>query len=255
MKQFTAVINELAQDSKQGVRISLKKIKVIKGDTDQSVLTHLNELILIISKSKLELACDWTELKKGGSICFVTEDQPAMTRSIPPQLLDCSVIRVEKVKGETENKQEERGNTMEIIKKINQRDLTQLLEIWLETNIDAHNFIDASYWKSKYQEVENLLPQATLFIYREDSSQEITGFLGLMDDYIAGIFVRKAYQRKGIGKKLLLAAKTERECLKLYVYEKNQEAYQFYIDQGFTEVNKSIDEETAEEEIAMIWYK
>lgn len=144
---------------------------------------------------------------------------------------------------------------IEIIKRINQQDLTKLLQIWLETNIEAHDFIDASYWESKYQEVENALPEATLFLYREESSCEIVGFLGLMDDYIAGLFVRKVYQRKGIGKKLLLAVQQERECLELSVYQKNQRAYQFYLSQGFTEVKKSMDEERTEEEISMIWYK
>lgn len=99
MKQFTAVISDLAQDSKQGVRITLKEIKAINEDIDQSVLAHLNEVVLIISKEKVDLPFDWSELKKGVSIRLVTEDQPIMTRSIPPQLLASSVIRVEKIKG------------------------------------------------------------------------------------------------------------------------------------------------------------
>ena len=54
-----------------------------------------------------------------------------------------------------------------------------------------------------------------------------------MDNYIAGIFIKKRFKGKGIGQKLLQVAKEEQDVLSLAVYRENQAAYAFYQKQGF----------------------
>lgn len=96
-----------------------------------------------------------------------------------------------------------------------------------------------------------MLPQAELFIYEED--EELQGFVGVIDNYIAGIFVSKNIQSKGIGKSLLDHVKTLRNELSLSVYKKNERAVKFYIREGFVIKEQKVDENTSEIEYLMLW--
>ena len=78
-------------------------------------------------------------------------------------------------------------------------DMDTLMQIWLDANLCAHAFIPKTYWTDHYEQVKNMLPQAELYVYEEERSGEIKGFIGLTDDYIAGIFVKSQFRSKGIG--------------------------------------------------------
>lgn len=135
--------------------------------------------------------------------------------------------------------------------RISDNDLDQISQIWLEANLDAHDFILPAYWQERQDQVKELLPEANLFLAYHQS--EIIGFLGLMDSYIAGIFVKKAYTSQGFGKALLAAAKAEASELHLSVYQKNATARQFYLKQGFEIQKEALDTETNELELEMTW--
>ena len=53
-------------------------------------------------------------------------------------------------------------------------DINKVAAIWLDTNIKAHNFIPAQYWKSNYKSVKEALSQAEVYVYEYDT--EIQGF-------------------------------------------------------------------------------
>lgn len=138
------------------------------------------------------------------------------------------------------------------IEKLNiQKDLDNIMKIWLETNIDAHDFIDESYWKSNFDLVKTLLPDSDLNIYFEDKTP--LGFIGVMDGHIAGIFINKEDQAKGIGKILLDFAKSKYSSLTLDVYADNRKAYNFYLKNGFQEISSAMDKENNRLEIRMCW--
>ncbi|MGM0124541.1 hypothetical protein IGI37_001919 [Enterococcus sp. AZ194] len=131
--------------------------------------------------------------------------------------------------------------------------LNQLVNIWLKTNQEAHPFIAPAYWEGHEPEVKEQLPKATLLVSFE--KEVVTGFLGVVDTYIAGLFIEKNYQGRGYGKQLLEAAKQEASTLTLAVYQKNKRAYDFYRKEGFTVVKEQIDEETNEREVILQWRK
>lgn len=134
-------------------------------------------------------------------------------------------------------------------------DINTIMQIWLDTNIHAHAFIDKTYWISNYQIVKDMLPQAEIYVYENDVTKQIEGFIGLMDTYIAGIFVKEAYQSKGIGKQLLHYVKDKKAVLSLRVYQKNIRAVKFYQREQFIIQSENIDGETDEKEYAMLWHK
>lgn len=62
------------------------------------------------------------------------------------------------------------------------------------------------------------MPNAEIYVY--ETEDEILGFIGLIDNYIAGLFVDKAYRGLGIGRQLLAEAKKEKDDLQLQVFVK-----------------------------------
>lgn len=140
-----------------------------------------------------------------------------------------------------------------MIRKWRRTDLDAISLIWLETNIKAHDFIAAEYWQQQLPAVKEMLPQADLYLW--ESEGQIKGFMGLMDNYIAGIFVLEEAQGQGIGKQLLDYAKNISERLVLKVYEKNQGAMKFYKREGFRIESRGLDESTGETEYEMQWEK
>lgn len=135
----------------------------------------------------------------------------------------------------------------------NEKDLDKIMEIWLKSNIEAHNFIDKSYWINNFITVRNLISASEVYIYEENN--EILAFVGLVDNYIAGIFVDSKYRNMKIGKNLLDYIKNIKSELSLDVYEKNKKAYNFYIKNDFKIKEKSLDNKNNEYEYNLIWNK
>ncbi|MDA9470035.1 GNAT family N-acetyltransferase [Enterococcus sp. 5H] len=126
------------------------------------------------------------------------------------------------------------------------------MEIWLTANIEAHSFVSKKFWLDNAASVRKQLPQADLYIYLKD--EKIIGFAGLIDNYLAGIFVESNFRNQGIGQKLLTNIKKNYQTLTLSVYQKNQKAYRFYLKQGF-KLNCTQIDETSELENQLIWEK
>lgn len=137
------------------------------------------------------------------------------------------------------------------IETITDADLETIASIWLRSNLEAHTFIDRNYWLKNYQTVKASLTTADLYAYYHN--EKIIGFLGLIDEYIAGIFVLQEYRSLGIGGQLLARIKEKHSKLLLSVYQKNERAVQFYLKQGFTILKETTDYETTEEEFLMEW--
>ena len=138
-----------------------------------------------------------------------------------------------------------------MIRKLQKVDINRVADIWLKTNLEAHEFISGQYWTSNYEAVKKMLPQAEVYVYESDG--EIQGFIGLNGEYIEGIFVCDKLQSQGIGKLLLDFIKERRTKLSLNVYEKNIRAIHFYQREGFEIQDEGIDEDTGEKDYVMIW--
>lgn len=103
--------------------------------------------------------------------------------------------------------------------------------------------------------VKDILPKKEIYVYEDDNINQINGFIGLMDNYIAGIFVNKNNQSRGIGKQLLDYVKEIKETLNLSVYQKNIRAISFYQREQFVIQSEHIDNDNNEKEFIMIWSK
>lgn len=142
-----------------------------------------------------------------------------------------------------------------MIRQFKKNDLSAVMQIWLDTNIKAHDFIPKEYWENNYEIVKEILPDAEIYVHEDDTAGFIDGFIGLTDNYIAGIFVKEDKQSKGIGKKLLNYVKSIKPNISLSVYQKNTKAVRFYKREQFQIVSENVDDITNEKEFIMEWNK
>ncbi|KZE66596.1 GNAT family acetyltransferase [Paenibacillus polymyxa] len=134
-------------------------------------------------------------------------------------------------------------------------ELKELVVIWLDASIEAHHFIAPQYWKSQAAEMENkYLPLAQNYVIIQDDLT-IGGFVSMLDGYLAALFIRVGFQRKGYGKLLLDWVKQQHEEIQLKVYQSNRKAFNFYTKNGFIIQAEAVDTETDEKEFVMAWTK
>ena len=142
-----------------------------------------------------------------------------------------------------------------MIRKMEEKDISDVLQIWLETNIKAHSFIEKEYWTGNYEMVKQILPEAEVYVYEAEKNGQIAGFIGINDQYIEGLFVKESVQSNGIGKQLLDHVKNRKTELRLGVYQKNARAVHFYLRENFLIQAEETDEDTDEKEYIMRWGK
>ena len=123
-----------------------------------------------------------------------------------------------------------------MIRKLHKDDIDSVANIWLNTNLQAHWFIDEQYWKKNYELVKGMLLEAEVYVYVEDN--EVYGFIGINEEHIEGIFINSEAQSRGLGKSLLDFVKEKKERLHLNVYQKNTRAINFYKKYiGYSDIN------------------
>ena len=138
-----------------------------------------------------------------------------------------------------------------MIRELRETDIDKVAEIWLDTNLNAHDFISAEYWKKNFDMVREMFSQAEIYVYEKEN--KLVGFIGLNGEYIEGIFVHDTVQSQGIGKQLLDLVKSKKETLRLNVYQKNTRAVHFYRREDFEIVCENKDKSTNEKEYEMMW--
>lgn len=137
-----------------------------------------------------------------------------------------------------------------MIRKRQTEDSEALMAIWLETNKIAHPFIEEAFWLENYEAVKYAILEAEVWL---DEAEGIQGFIGLIGDYVAGLFVKDTAQGEGRGKALLQQAQALHSKLSLEVYVKNTKAIAFYEKNGFKIHREKTNEATGEMEYEMSW--
>lgn len=120
-----------------------------------------------------------------------------------------------------------------MIRKLENGDIEAIMEIWKESTIKAHDFIDKSYWINNYNVVKDVyIPMSEVFVYEKDS--DIYGFIGIIEKkFIGALFVDINNQGMGIGSKLIDFALEKYKELDLAVYKDNKPSVEFYKKKGF----------------------
>lgn len=139
------------------------------------------------------------------------------------------------------------------IRAMHPQDLDDIMKIWLNENLDAHHFIDPSFWKEHLDEVRTAISDSDITVLTED--ERVVGFLGMNQNYVEGLFVDKEHQGKGYGLALIRSAQENHPFLQLSVYQKNTSAIAFYQHCGFCILSEKTQSNQNFNEFLMEWRK
>ncbi|HKL08999.1 MAG TPA: GNAT family N-acetyltransferase [Bacteroidales bacterium] len=138
------------------------------------------------------------------------------------------------------------------IRKFTSNDIQPLVELWYLVSVEAHHFISPLLWESHKKDMaEKHLPQSETYIAVRNN--EIVGFISMVNNYLAALFVKNDWQGKGIGTALLNFIKKKRKNIELKVFKKNSKSVNFYKQSGFTIIAEEVEENTHETELVMVW--
>lgn len=131
-------------------------------------------------------------------------------------------------------------------------EIDTLVDIWYQSSLKAHDFIDKDYWKSQREEMkEKYLPMSETYVISNNT--EIVGFISMLDDYMAALFIDANHQGEGHGKELLNYIKERRKKIQLKVYKKNNKSVKFYLRNDFVIKEELLEAQTSEKEFLMEW--
>jgi putative acetyltransferase len=142
-----------------------------------------------------------------------------------------------------------------MIRQMLNEDIDAVMDVWLKTNISAHDFIPENYWIGNYQAVMGeYLPAAENYVFIQN--EQVCAFISVITKSLIGaLFVSSESQGKGIGGKLLDYCKNLYPHLDVAVYADNHSAIAFYQKHGFVLGMEQVNKDSGHNEVIMSWDK
>ncbi len=118
------------------------------------------------------------------------------------------------------------------IRKYTDSDLDDLLSSWENASKLAHPFLTKDLLESTRKNIPVvLLPKADTWIYEQEGV--VIGFISLIGNEVAALFVQPAFHGAGAGRALVDKARELHGDLEVEVFEVNSIGLQFYLRYGF----------------------
>lgn len=128
-------------------------------------------------------------------------------------------------------------------------DRDQLVDIWEAASRVGHPFLTESDIGEQKALVRDIyLPQAQNWVALSEHGP--VGFIGLLDNFVGGLFVDPHVHRAGVGRELIEHAALLKGHLEVEVYARNEAAVLFYHRVSFVEIGRrSTDDQGRELEL------
>ncbi|MCT4632605.1 MAG: GNAT family N-acetyltransferase [Firmicutes bacterium] len=142
-----------------------------------------------------------------------------------------------------------------MIRKMNYKDIDRVLEIWHESIIKSHDFIDQIYWDNAKDQIKNkYLIDSDTYVYEKNNT--ILGFISIWsEDTVGMIFVSIEHQANHIGSEMINYVKKKYHKLAFSVFKKNILGNKFAKKNDFKISYQQVDTNTCEIENVYIWEK
>jgi putative acetyltransferase len=119
-----------------------------------------------------------------------------------------------------------------IIRKYTDNDLDEVLSAWENASRLAHPFLTNKLIETTRKNIPVvLLPKADTWVYEREGV--VVGFISLIGNEVAALFVQPAFHGTGAGRALVDKARELHGDLEVEVFEINTIGLQFYLKYGF----------------------
>lgn len=116
-------------------------------------------------------------------------------------------------------------------------DRDAIRSIWFAASRVGHPFLSEEDLRGQWEIIDTVhLQAAEIRIAEEDDG--VSGFIGLLDGFVGGLFVAPERHGKGIGRRLVMHASALKGPLTVEVYAANASAAAFYRRCGFVEIGR-----------------
>lgn len=137
-----------------------------------------------------------------------------------------------------------------MIRKYSPKDIDQIMNIWYGASTLAHPFLDPAFVEKVKKDMREIyIPNAKTWVYEENNT--VIGFISMVNNEIAGLFVMPDQHSKGIGTRLVNHIIELYEDLEVEVFEKNIIGRAFYDKYGFTQISQYTHPETNNQVLKM----
>lgn len=142
-----------------------------------------------------------------------------------------------------------------MIRNMQEKDIHQVMDVWLTSTIKAHPFIEEKYWLKHYRTVQNkYLKVAKTYVAEEGGV--VVGFISILQDsFIGALFVIPGRQGHKLGSTLLAHVQEIYPKLSAHAYEKNPRAIHFYRKHGFEVTGQQSNLDSSYSEYVLEWQK
>jgi putative acetyltransferase len=118
------------------------------------------------------------------------------------------------------------------IRKYTDNDLDEVLSAWENASRLAHPFLTNKLIETTRKNIPVvLLPKADTWVYEREGV--VVGFISLIGNEVAALFVQPAFHGTGAGRALVDKARELHGDLEVEVFEINTIGLQFYLKYGF----------------------
>lgn len=122
-------------------------------------------------------------------------------------------------------------------------DIEQLLDVWYRASKVAHPFLTEEFLESEKIQIQYMyIDQTETWIY--EAGKTLIGFVSMIENDVAALFVDPDEHRKGIGRLLLDHVINNRNLLTVDVFKENRIGINFYKKYGFEFVKEKMHIET-----------
>lgn len=125
-------------------------------------------------------------------------------------------------------------------------DIDAVIALWRRSSDLAHPFLTPAFQDRVQDMLRGIFAAGTAEVSVAQDDGRVVGFIAMIGDQIAGLFVDPAFLGKGHGRALVEVAKTGRETLTVEVFAANGIGRAFYDRAGFSKSSESIHDDTGE---------
>ena len=102
--------------------------------------------------------------------------------------------------------------------------------------------------------LKTLVNENRIFLALDEETDKAVGILAIAGEFINQLYIHTDYQDRGIGTRLLnLAKNLSNGTLRLYTFEVNKQAQQFYEKHGFEVIGRGFENEEHLPDILYEW--